>query len=297
MLKIKFEDGRTFFFFRTSSGRFSETLMVPEDRDVGVSRPEYSNINNVHELLKLLVDQGDRAPPILVRAKAGTGKTWSSRQLIRTLAKHASSKHSAPEARGGYEVLDVSLGDDKEPAAGRADAARDPDVLPLLVYIQQLSREFRRSWGSANRSEATTLSVLESTFREHAYRGGEMPSKPSTGARCRRARRRRRGGRPGRVIEQFILEKLVEEGHRVMVTSRYEGVRLDLLRISSLDLRPLGVEQQQDVIHAQLGGNEYFEHLLEFSAIRRSTTSSTRTRRFRLKTTARNSRRTSPSTD
>ena len=273
MLKIKFEDGRTFFFFPyLFSTCFSETLMVPEDRDVGVSRPEYSNINNVHELLKLLVDQGDRAPPILVRAKAGTGKTWSSRQLIRTLAKHASSKNSAPEARGGYEVLDVSLVDDKERAAGRADAARDPDVLPLLVYIQQLSREFRRSWSSANRSEATTLSVLESTFREHMRnRGGEMLLK---------AFDQREvlvvldgvdeAADLSRVIEQFILEKLVDEGHRVMVTSRYEGVRLDLFEdFVVLDLRPLGVQQQQDVIQAQLGGNEYFEHLLEFSAIRR----------------------------
>ena len=66
---------------------------------------DFAHLNANGELLKLLVDQGDRAPPILVRAKAGTGKTWSSRQLIRTLAKHASSKNSAPEARGGYEVL------------------------------------------------------------------------------------------------------------------------------------------------------------------------------------------------
>ena len=46
---------------------------------------------------------------------------------------------------------------------------------------------------------------------------------------------------------------------------RATGVRIDLYRsFVILDLKPLNEEQQRAVVETQLGGSEYFDHLLQF---------------------------------
>ena len=69
-------------------------------------------------------------------------------------------------------------------------------------------------------------------------------------------------------VEQVILDQFVAEGHRVMVTSRYEGVRADLFVDFCIMDSYLGRAAAARVIHTQLGDNEYFDHLVDFSMIR-----------------------------
>ena len=63
-------------------------------------------------------------------------------------------------------------------------------------------------------------------------------------------------------------------GHPLVVTSRPEGVEAELpaLRASGfvvLDLKPLDQKQASFVVEQQLQGNEFFDHLQKFSAVRR----------------------------
>ena len=63
-------------------------LRLGHQEPIGARQLEkFSNLKDVDSLHALLLSEGDAAPPILIRAKAGTGKTWSSRQLVRLLAK------------------------------------------------------------------------------------------------------------------------------------------------------------------------------------------------------------------
>ena len=88
-LSLTFEDG-------TTSGLWSwllrnhrrKVLRLGHQEPIGARQLEkFSNLKDVDSLHALLLSEGDAAPPILIRAKAGTGKTWSSQQLVRLLAK------------------------------------------------------------------------------------------------------------------------------------------------------------------------------------------------------------------
>ena len=72
-----------------------------------------------------------------------------------------------------------------------------------------------------------------------------------------------------RHIESCVMQ-LVDDGHRVVVTSRYEGVQLDRYTdFVVMDLKPLSDEQQRAVIEHQLGDNAHFDNLMKFSKIRK----------------------------
>ena len=135
-VRIRFEGGSDHFFFRfLITGARRVKLSVAEDRDVGQKRPEYAAIENVHELLQLHLEQGDDAPPILVRAKPGTGKTWTSRQLVRSLAVD-------PRQRA---------------------LPCDERLVPLLIFVQKLSHELRVDDTSAGLRVLTTAISMRRT--------------------------------------------------------------------------------------------------------------------------------------
>ena len=69
-------------------------------------------------------------------------------------------------------------------------------------------------------------------------------------------------------IERFVLDQRAD-GHHAIITSRYEGVRVDHTRFVVMDLKPLSEEQQKRLIMTQLGDNAAFDHLMSFSKIRR----------------------------
>ena len=87
--------------------------------DAGVQRTGYSDAGNVQALCeKLLEPSPDRAhgshpmQPVLVCAKPGTGKTWSAVQLVHAMALRC----RAP------------------------DVTRGVPLVPLLIYVQRISR-------------------------------------------------------------------------------------------------------------------------------------------------------------
>ena len=69
-----------------------DEILVAEKFSVGTSHPEYSKVQDVRDLVPLLLGDKGPTPPILIRAKAGTGKTWSARQLVRALSTQIARK-------------------------------------------------------------------------------------------------------------------------------------------------------------------------------------------------------------
>ena len=72
-------------------------------------------------------------------------------------------------------------------------------------------------------------------------------------------------------IEDFVHKEVSVSGNRLVVTSRPEGVRLDLYtdRFIVINLLPLSDEQQRRVINAQMQGNVFFDHLMSLAVIRK----------------------------
>ena len=71
--------------------------------------------------------------------------------------------------------------------------------------------------------------------------------------------------------QEFALGCLAQTGNRVLVTSRPDGVILKNYLAKGFivyDLMPLNDIQQCQVVEKQLGENDFFHHLMAFSAIR-----------------------------
>lgn len=66
-------------------------------------------------------------------------------------------------------------------------------------------------------------------------------------------------------------QELAPSNNRVVVTSRPEGVTLSLYseRFVVMNLLELTDEQQRNVIRVQMHGNEFFDHLLAISEVRK----------------------------
>ena len=220
----------------------------------------------------------DVAPPILLRASAGSGKTWTARQLCRYLA--------------------LSNDDDDK----SLEISRRHRPIPLFIPAQELARDVQRNsvlhpqattsaptttvkkwwWWQQMRKEPhdhsspPTRSLIVDYIRTSCYGDEKLIAALTYMFETRMLILIIDGideaAEMSRQIERCILEELVEEGHRVVATSRYEGIRIDLYQdFLVLDLMLLTREQQRTVIHHQLGDgnfNEYFERLLAFSGIR-----------------------------
>jgi len=72
-------------------------------------------------------------------------------------------------------------------------------------------------------------------------------------------------------IEEFVHKEVAVSGNRLVVTSRPEGVRLELYedRFIVINLLQLTDEQQRKVINSQMKGNVFFDHLISLSVIRK----------------------------
>ena len=72
-------------------------------------------------------------------------------------------------------------------------------------------------------------------------------------------------------VEDFILRGLKPLGIRLVVTSRPEGIRAARFASKAfvmLNLKELSPEQQLKAVEAQLGGNEFFDNLMNVGRIR-----------------------------
>ena len=202
-------------------------------------REEYLEAKDVKALTNLLLKQDDAPQPVLIRAEPGTGKTWSAKQLAYFAA-------TDPQT----ECAD--------------DAGR---LVPIIIYVQQLARLLRAS------SDASAHPVEE--FIRATYSNDH----PEWAAMLSQAFDMRtllivldgvdEAAELKESVERFVLDELVAHGHRVLVTSRPEGVRIELYNdFVVVDLKPLSHEQQRAVIEQQLEHNEVMDHLLAVSNIR-----------------------------
>ena len=87
--EIRLDDGTRMdlWVWLLSNWRTKE-LLVPENIRIGQCRDEYNEVKDIKELLELILKEGDAQPPILIRAKAGTGKTWSGKKSLLLGCEH-----------------------------------------------------------------------------------------------------------------------------------------------------------------------------------------------------------------
>ena len=137
-------------------------------------------------------------PPVLVCAEPGTGKTWSAVQLTHALARQCQEQA----------------------------ASREPlPLVPVLVYVQRLSRMLEGSDPTEPLDARTLLQYLASEYADHP----EWLSMLMMALEMRTLVVVLDGideaaGRKA-TVSKLIREVLVPIGLRVMCTSRPEGVR------------------------------------------------------------------------
>ena len=170
---------------------------------------------------------------MLIRADPGTGKTWSMQQLAHTIC----------EKLLGAEQAGVML-------------------VPLLVPVQQLAKHLAESnallsWVD-DRFKGEQRSALHVAYGLRALIVLLDGVDEAAGKR--------------KEVEALVLQRLVQMGQRVVVSSRPEGVELkryDDARFVIMNLKPLSDEQQREAIEYQLKDSTDFDHLSAVAAIRR----------------------------
>ena len=204
-------------------------------------------VGDVNQLADLLLEPSPRraeglhpTAPLLVRAAPGTGKTFLLKQLLYTLATRLE----------------------------RADDGGVP-LVPLFVPVQLLVRHRVR----ANRGGAAAIGAF---FAAEAA-AGRLDEAECAMVTCALAARaaivlldgvdEAAGARDE--VARMVLD-LARGGHRVVATTRPEGVRLSTFARDDFciaDLAPL-TDAQRRAMACLLGDDPFFEHLLAFSTIR-----------------------------
>ena len=65
-------------------------------------------------------------------------------------------------------------------------------------------------------------------------------------------------------VEEFITVELLEPGHKTIITSRHSGFSSNAFRQCKLvELLPLSVEQQSEMVHMRVPADEKAERLVE----------------------------------
>ena len=230
----------------------------------------WQKISDVHQLVELLLlpsmlrSRGVHlAQPTLVRAGPGTGKTWMVKQAAFLLAKRLSSDDCA-KCKNHTSV--------DRPSSCEHGGMR---LVPLLVYVQRIVRLVREQGDESQiipaliRKRAMLNWYIENNFegeqRTMLQQAHEMRSlivlidgvDEAAGMK--------------EVIEDFVHKEVAVSGNRLVVTSRPEGVRLELYeeRFIVINLLALSDEQQRKVINSQMQGNVFFDHLMSLSVIRK----------------------------
>ena len=225
--------------------------LIPPDRIgrcAGPARGVRVAVGDVNQLADLLLEPSPRraeglhpTAPLLVRAAPGTGKTFLLKQLLYTLATRLE----------------------------RADDGGVP-LVPLFVPVQLLVRHRVR----ANRGGAAAIGAF---FAAEAA-AGRLDEAECAMVTCALAARaaivlldgvdEAAGARDE--VARMVLD-LARGGHRVVATTRPEGVRLSTFARDDFciaDLAPLTDAQQRRAMACLLGDDPFFEHLLAFSTIR-----------------------------
>ena len=219
-------------------------LKVPNDRCL--PEESWAKIENVQSLVPLLLAKStnraqgaSQVQPVLLRAGAGTGKTWAVKQLFYFLSKTLLAEEGA--------------------------VSDDIPLVPIVIYVQRLARLIR----NGTISKCGGMDLVLAYIREEFANGDPDRLKMIEQAIQMRAVVCLIDGvdeaaNLRKTVEDIILRHIVPIGIRVVVTSRPEGVRLPLYKkhFVVLNLKPLSDEQQRTMIGGQLSGNVFFEHLM-----------------------------------
>ena len=228
----------------------AEDLELRFKREACSPAPEWGGLADIRGLVNLLLVESEDRPrgsfksqPVLLRAGPGTGKTWSLQQMYYLLARRLQD-------------------------AGEGSGGNGTPLVPIVFYVQRLVRLMRKQ------KLAPGMDLLFEYIRD-AYGDGERTTMLQQAIRLKAGILLIDGVDEAaglrQTIEDLVHLHLVPQGHKVVVTSRPEGVRLPLYRkhFVVLNLKPLTDEQQSAMIQGQLQGNAFFEHLMAFAAIRR----------------------------
>ena len=235
------------------------------------SDPTWNSIKDVHELVDLLLAPSHKrtrgvhlAQPTLVRAGPGTGKTWMVKQAAYKLAKRLGAA-DCDKCRG-------KVFSENKPKPCEHGGMR---LVPLVVYVQRIVRLVREQG-----EESVIISHLLKTrtwllwYIERNFEGAER--RMLVQAHQMRALVILIDGVDEaagmkEAIEEFVHKEVAVSGNRLVVTSRPEGVRLELYedRFIVINLLQLTDEQQRKVINSQMKGNVFFDHLISLSVIRK----------------------------
>ena len=220
-------------------------------RHVEETRKCREDLHNIHDVAKLVqnwvqvgsVQRGSgsiKGCPLLMRAIAGAGKTWSTKQLMAILS--ADAKKASPQS-----------------------------VVPLLITVQDLMFRARRA-GVEEIKEGFLEWYLRDRYGDEGFLGMLQDAYQSRRvviildgldeAASSRSK-----------LEQYLLRSLVPAGFVIVVTSRPEGVDFGLYKSSFLrmELKELSTEQQRAIIEHQMdeGKNkEFFTSLLDYMKAR-----------------------------
>jgi hypothetical protein len=160
------------------------------------------------------------------------------------------------------------------------DRSGAPLFVPVVVYVQKLTRIMRATAAASNGSgdgnggarnlliEYLAAQVAEGLLSAASFRMLQQAFKMRSLLVLFDGVDEAAGLREQ--VEHFAVHELVASGHRVVLTSRPEGIRLREYKrgFVIMNLKPLTREQQEQAIEAQLHGNEFYEHLSSFSRIR-----------------------------
>ena len=250
---------------------FIETQTGETATDTGISgvqQPEWMNASDMASVSRILLKPSPKrahgtheAHSILIRAKPGTGKSWSMLQLQYMLAKEL-----------------VSQADAGADAGANTDGVR---LVPLLVVVQQLVVFLVEQAQAGSRDSSVVTSGDSGGNLLVDYIRWKFDERPGERDMLLQAYDMRalivlldgidEAAGFKHHIEDFLVNELVPMGMRTVATSRPEGVRLQLYqkRFVIMNLKELSDEQQRTMISAQLGDDEQFRKLSGFSKLRK----------------------------
>ena len=240
---VKFSDGSSSPALHASSIKRAQAIAGVQDRS-------FAKVQDIAEIVPLLLHpcrlQGrlhgaHSSQPVLIRAGAGTGKTWSMQQLLFLLA----SELSRPEKDSKLRLVPLLIPIQKLARMRKANSEEGYPSNLVLFYIQ------------AEFSDGRTRRLLEQAFEMRSLI--VMLDGIDEAASMKLA------------VEDYVTKTLVPMGVPLLVTSRPEGIRKRLYSrdFVIMNLKPLGQDQQHKIIEKQLQKNNFFRHLLAFHGARR----------------------------
>ena len=215
----------------------------------GVQRRDYRTVRQIGDLVDLLLKPSPRRAQgthenqdVLIRADPGTGKTWSIRQLMLMLVE---------------KVL--------------AQAGSEPvRLVPIMIPVQRLAVLMRKATADELRDDMLRFYIKKQ------YQGDEQKlllQADSLNALIPLIDGVDEAADLKQQVEDFVVKILAPSGMRTVITSRPEGVRLELYKkFVIMNLKPLTDEQQTKLIRLQISGNpkeqEVFHNLSRAQTIR-----------------------------